>query len=308
MLDTKTVHIYEVSLMKNAKSGDVEFLHMVENSKLKGFVHSTFNRTFNFQCIQTGELYTVACRKLDNGPNTLIIDVESFESMDIEVNDRVSVENKTLYIADKIAISTETTVKWECFLPTYPAENEILKQNLTKMKLFIEMHGKGGGIKKNLLSESLFEAEMSKMLEKRTNLLFNELVNLRMGNALKHALSLIGLGPGLTPSGDDFLVGLFTILNLKNSPYYEQRSFCEDVLMKAKHLTNDISYAALKKAAHGKVRESIIYLVASLIGGNEEDLNLSLNKVLNIGSSSGTDIALGIVCGLEANMKAGGKV
>ncbi len=146
------------------------------------------------------------------------------------------------------------------------------------------------------------------MLEERTHLLLNELLNYRISSALSHAVSLIGLGPGLTPSGDDFLTGLFTIFNMKNSPFYPYRSFCTEVLKKAKTLTNDISYIALKKAANGKVRESIISLLKSLLVENDEDLTLSLNKVLNIGSSSGTDIALGIVFGLEANIRAGGKV
>lgn len=146
------------------------------------------------------------------------------------------------------------------------------------------------------------------MLEKRTLLLLNELLNNRISSALPHAVSLVGLGPGLTPSGDDFLTGLFTIINMKNSPFYLYRSFCRDILMKAKTLTNDISYMTLKKASIGKVRESIISLVNSLLIENDEDLILSLNKLLNIGSTSGTDIALGIVFGMEANIRAGGKV
>ncbi|MCL6574357.1 MAG: DUF2877 domain-containing protein, partial [Bacillus sp. (in: Bacteria)] len=123
-----------------------------------------------------------------------------------------------------------------------------------------------------------------------------------------HAVSLIGLGPGLTPSGDDFLVGFFTIFNMKNSPFFSYRSLCEEVALKAKLLTNDISYMALKKASTGNVRESIITLINSIISGNEKDLSLSLNRVLNIGSTSGTDIVLGLVSGLKANLKVGGQL
>ena len=52
----------------------------------------------------------------------------------------------------------------------------------------------------------------------------------------------------------------------------------------------------------------MISFVNSLLTENEAELILSLNKVINIGSSSGTDLALGLVCGLEANIKAGGKL
>lgn len=294
--------------MRETISGDVEFIQRITHSSFSGFVHSTFNRTLNIQCLENDELYTIASRKIDNGPNTLIIDVEYINFMGIEVNDKVTVENQALIIENKLALSINKAVKWESMIPTYPNNIEILTRNVKRMKEYIDSYGKAGGMKRPMAAQGPFEAEMSKMLEKRKNLLLNELENNHMSLAIPHAVSLIGLGPGLTPSGDDFLTGLFTVFNMKNSPFYAQRSFCEDVLKHAKTLTNDISYMALKKAATGKVRESIINLIESLIAGNEEDLFLSLNKVLSIGSSSGTDISLGLVCGLETKLKAGGKL
>ena len=294
--------------MINAISGDVDFLNRIVNLKFTGFVHSTFNRTFNIKSFENGDLYTIACRKLDNGPNTLIIDVDNMKLMEIEVNERVRVEKNLMYIGDKLIISIDKINKWESILPTYPNKVETLKQNLMKMKEYITIHGAGGGIKKNDIPQNPFETEVSNMLEKRTLLLFNELLNESISSALPHAVSLVGLGPGLTPSGDDFLTGLFTVFNMKNSPFYPHRSFCEDVLKKANTLTNDISYMTMKKAAIGKVRESIISLLSSLLVEDDDDLILSMNKLLNIGSSSGTDIAYGIVFGMEATIRAGGKV
>ncbi|MEH6993878.1 DUF2877 domain-containing protein [Neobacillus drentensis] len=292
--------------MINSISGDTDFIKVINNSTFTGFVHSTFNRTFNIKCFENGDLYTIACNRLDNGPNTLIVDIDNMKLMEIEANDRVRVEENLLYIGDQLTISIDKACTWESVLPNYPCNVEILKRNLMKMKDFINIHGVGGGMKKNVITLNPFETEVSNILENRTLLLLNELLNDRISSALPHAVSLIGLGPGLTPSGDDFLTGLFTIFNMKNSPFYPYRSFCEDVLKKAKTLTNDISYMTLKKAAIGKVRESIISLLNALLIENDEDLNLSLNKLLNIGSSSGTDIALGIVFGMEANIRAGG--
>jgi len=292
----------------NSISGDTDFIKEINNSTFTGFVHSTFSRTFNIKCYENGDLYTIACNRLDNGPNTLIVDIDNMKPMKIETNDRVFVEENLLYIGDQLTISIDRAGKWESVLSTYPCNVDILKRNLMKMKDFINIHGVGGGMKKNIITLNPFEAEVSNMLENRTLLLLNELLNGRISSALPHAVSLIGLGPGLTPSGDDFLTGLFTIFNMKNSPFYPYRLFCEDVLKKAKTLTNDISYMTLKKAAFGKVRESIISLLNSLLVEDDEDLILSLNKLLNIGSSSGTDIAFGIVFGMEATIRAGGKV
>ncbi|MFF2754847.1 DUF2877 domain-containing protein [Psychrobacillus sp. NPDC058041] len=289
-----------------ARSGDIDFIQKVIHSKLNGFVHSTFKRTVNIQCLEDGELYTIACNEIDNGPNTLIVDLAVFE--DINVLDKVHSVNNIISIGNKMSITIDKAKKWESILPTYHANTGVLKNNIKIMKQYIDIHGKSGGIKSNTVNESPFEQEMSKMLQERKGLLVNELSNKRLHEAIPHAVSLLGLGPGLTPSGDDFLVGLFTSFQLKNSPFANYQWFFEEIERVAKTATNEISYIAIKKASVGKIRESIIVLVNALFEENEEQLILSLKKVLNIGSSSGTDIALGILTGLEINIKIGGSL
>jgi hypothetical protein len=294
--------------MRYAISGDSDFIQKIKASEFTGYVHSIFNRTVNVQSLETGELYTVACHEIDNGPNTLVVQVDCFNRINLAINDHVYVEKKVLHIANKLAMTVDKAALWECVLPVYPQNVENLNRNLTKMRDYIDRHGISGGMKKSNHSPTAFEIELSRMLEERTGSLLTELSNNRMSESIEKASKLIGLGPGLTPSGDDFLVGLFTVLNIQKSPNYSFKNFCKEVVKLAKPLTNDISYMAMQKASIGKVRESIVSLVNSILYGTEEDLILSLNKVLKIGSSSGTDIALGIVAGLEANILAGGKV
>lgn len=134
--------------MANTISGDADFIKGINNSLFTGVVHSTFNRTFNIKCFENEDLYTIACSKLDNGPNTLIIDVDNMKPLEIEVNDPVRVEKNLLYIGEKLTISSDKAYKWESILPTYPSNVVILKRNLMKMKEYINIHGVGGGIKK----------------------------------------------------------------------------------------------------------------------------------------------------------------
>jgi len=294
--------------MNYVQSGDVEFIEKIANTNFHGIVHSVFNRTFNILNEESDELFTIASRGMDNGPNTLRIDVESFQHINLQVDEPVFVKNMHLHIGNKFLISIENCEMWECVYPEYPKDEQVLISNLCRVKEYINTHGKDGGVKGDQASDSLFAREVSRVLNKQSLLLLQELSSERIENALQHATAIIGLGPGLTPSGDDFLVGLFTALHLKGSPSYSYQSFLNEVVKKAKTLTNAISYMALKKASIGKVRESIILLVHSIINGNEEELILSLNNVLNIGSTSGTDIALGLVAGMEVNIKAGGKL
>jgi hypothetical protein len=294
--------------VRYAISGDSDFIQKIKENEFTGYVHSIFNRTVNIQSLENGELYTVACPEIDNGPNTLVIQIDYFSTLNLSINDHVYVDKNILHISNKLVMAVDKATLWKSILPEYPQNVECLNRNLTKMRDYIDNHGIGGGMKKSNHSTTAYEIELSRMLEEGSRALLTELFNNRMSESIEKASKLIGLGPGLTPSGDDFLVGLFTVLNIQKSPRHSLKDFGKEVVKLAKPLTNDISYMAMQKASIGKVRESIISLINSIFYGTEEDLILSLNKVLKIGSSSGTDIALGILTGLEANKIAGGKV
>lgn len=289
-----------------AKSGDWEFVQRIKNSRFHGFVHSVFDKAVNIQCLENDELYTIAYHGMDNGPNTLVVEGGNFQKMDIAVNDKVLVRTQGLCIADKIAITTDQPERWECLLPCFPEDTVTLQLNLAVMEDYLAVYGNCGGMKRGLPSGDLFQDEMSRLLHTRASLLVVEgLLSQSMSAAISHGVTLIGLGPGLTPSGDDFLVGLFAVLNIPGSPFFRCHGFCTEVAAKAQGLTNQISYMALKKAAIGQVRQSIVHLLYNSLYGKREDFLAALHEVINIGSCSGTDIAFGIQCGLELNLKFG---
>lgn len=289
--------------MIQAISGDVEFIQAIINSRFNGFIHSIFDKAVNIKCRKTGDLYTLACNRLDNGPNSLMININIFSDSHFELTDNVFTNKNSLFIEDKMAISLNDINRWECLLPSYPIDETRLRKNLILLKSQIEEFGKCGGMKRNLHAKNPFEIEMANMLKERAHSLLCSLVNNNVADALCHANGLIGLGPGLTPSGDDFLTGLMSTFHLPNCPCLSFQSFSEKVVTSAQSLTNDISYMTLKMASVGKVRESIVTLLHLALTGEEEHLISALHEVLKIGSSSGTDIALGLVSGLEVNLK-----
>ena len=63
--------------------------------------------------------------------------------------------------------------------------------------------------------------------------------------------------------------------------------------------TNLISYSALKYAERGEARESIGLLMDALFTGNKKAVEQGLLHVMEIGSSSGTEISWGILNGLQ---------
>jgi hypothetical protein len=113
--------------------------------------------------------------------------------------------------------------------------------------------------------------------------------------------ALVGLGPGLTPAGDDFLGGLlFAALHLQaaysDALRWEQQPI-DDLLIWARPRTNSISHAILCDHARGDGAEPLHDLVSSLLRG--QDLPMpAVRRLLDIGSTSGWDIFTGAMAGM----------
>jgi len=118
---------------------------------------------------------------------------------------------------------------------------------------------------------------------------------------MQKAGSLVGLGEGLTPSGDDFLGGmLYCIHQLKTVyPFLpvppNQVAFVEGV----KQRTNLISYSLLKDHAHGHALESLVlFSAATLTARPIEDVYRSISRLTSTGHSTGWDLLTGAFTGL----------
>ena len=108
-----------------------------------------------------------------------------------------------------------------------------------------------------------------------------------------HSLSsLIGLGIGLTPSGDDFLCGVLAGLILRNCTSHPFSLALQQQLTTRLPDTNDISQAFLNCALQGQYSEAVCSL-----GHAAEEAQLSA-AFSAIGHSSGMDTLCGILYAL----------
>lgn len=114
---------------------------------------------------------------------------------------------------------------------------------------------------------------------------------------------MIGLGPGLTPSGDDFLGALFFAARSLHQAYPEDFPWAEDAVSElldwAKTRTHPISYAIFSDLALGHGPEPLHDLIGGLLEGRDLDpvLEAAL-RLTAIGHSSGWDMLAGAVTGM----------
>ena len=100
---------------------------------------------------------------------------------------------------------------------------------------------------------------------------------------------LIGLGIGLTPSGDDFLTGVLAGLRLRGLEESPLFAALAEQIRHALSRTNDISRAFLVCALEGHFSQAVLSLK------NEADPALLRQRFAAIGHSSGMDTAAGIL-------------
>jgi len=122
-------------------------------------------------------------------------------------------------------------------------------------------------------------------------------------HALQAGRELVGLGPGLTPSGDDFLGALLFVAQHLHAAYPEafewKQQAIGDWLDWAHPRTNSISYSILRDHASGKSVEPLHNLVGALLQGKASDeMTAHVRALLAIGSTSGWDMLLGVMTGM----------
>lgn len=117
------------------------------------------------------------------------------------------------------------------------------------------------------------------------------------------ALRLLGFGPGLTPSGDDVLVGLLTALSVLGSRLpdravwaREARALVRPVVAAAGQRTTALSTTLLRWAVRGVATEALLNVLWNL------DDEQRVEELLDLGHSSGSDMLTGAVLAATALM------
>ena len=108
------------------------------------------------------------------------------------------------------------------------------------------------------------------------------------------ARRLVGLGPGLTPSGDDFWCGVMIALRAMGC-LDTLKKVSGDVLKQAEYRTNKISRAHLDCAAEGQGAQALHEAISAMGVADEARLSSALCELDKIGHSSGWDSLAGVV-------------
>lgn len=110
--------------------------------------------------------------------------------------------------------------------------------------------------------------------------------------------ALVGLGGGLTPAGDDFLVGLLAALRAGGDSVSLLALI--EKLQERLQGTPMLSRAFLQRAMAGEFSEPVLALLTALPQGSQKMITETVSRLCFIGHTSGCDLLGGLLYGFQA--------
>jgi hypothetical protein len=289
-------------------------------NQVMGKVHSIFRRVVNIVWAD-GSLSSISRIDICNGSANIVTDLPAssdFVHYGIEpgASVRMEPELKILYVG-AISISLNNATLWQSPLahlrsPLPPHQVkanlkainnwldtvESIKYGLNRLFPHLEAMIKGTYL------PSADTDPVTYLAAQAINNLLPALCKMDKANITRSAACLIGLGPGLTPSGDDYLAGLMLSLTacsayLPESIKLAPRLLTDSVIQLVPGLTNDLSRQMLEFAAKGMGSELMENMVFTLFFTTQIE-NTVLQSAMDlscVGASSGFDQLLGIMSG-----------
>ena len=245
----------------------------------------------------------------------------SFKSFGIEDGMEVVLEGGDLLISNRTAIKGfDKVTEWQP--PTVPdnssvSELEIIKLNLRVLRDVIYTCPSREGLVplleniELLGSIELFLKPQKESLVERARPGIERtmwgLFSYDLESVIKSVKEIIGLGPGLTPSCDDFLAGLIVSLKLGNEVLCNQgqedkkffRDVAEGIYREALGKSTVFSVNMLREACEGVCPLAEINLVYSLLTGGPDHVANDSKILIKMGETSGADTAIGIFYGIR---------
>ena len=209
-----------------------------------------------------------------------------------------------LFPDSKISISTSNSKVWK---PSKPTESSINPEDrlglIRGLALDIYQSKKGEGLSKMLPAMVGFSPENAKgnTQYQGFNAKIEEIRNqIAVGNLLplsQTIQSFLGLGGGLTPSGDDFVIGLLLSINRWSTIFHQIKNlatFNKEIVEAAYKHTTTLSANLIECAALGSADERLIQAVDHLATGkyNRDEV---IPGLLSWGNSSGVDALVGMM-------------
>lgn len=267
-------------------------------------VVAVFETTFYVRT--QGGLLCVTTAAVDDGPNSCRTNAKGdWRKVGLQVGQTVQLKSFLLRVDGVLDLKFEAARIWEPQPIALSSPSKMTAETLHNFRQRVSRQNDVSGLGQFLLPE--FRPDTGDALCQRAAPLIGfarqwvvDAVQGAPGLPGEWAVSLMGAGPGLTPSGDDFLGGVLIGLHAFGHPA-TANALWRQIEPHLHTRTNEISAALLTAASKGQGSAAVHEVIAALAANHDRTgLDLALAGIARIGHSSGWDTLLGIVMVFEA--------
>lgn len=287
--------------------GDM-FYHNLMAGSHTGQIHSVYPTAINMEI--NGCLYCIVKAKIGNGSYSLMLPAltEDVDLRGCKEGDVVIVDGGVVRCNEIEVDFTEAEVwesKWDEM-----AHPERLFRMLPQVKALVAREGNIKGLgwllmaeEEQALDERPMDYAQTILLEQAVPMITAIRRSLTSDSAhfWQSVLGIVGLGPGKTPAGDDFLTGLILMFRyLEWAGLFRLPGVNMQILTtEIKGRTNRLSATGLILAVENRPFELMKDVIENMSSGQKIQTILSVLRLIDRGGSSGTDILTGILFALE---------
>lgn len=282
----------------------------VPRQDFEATVHSVFPEASNLQSGKRGRLITLLTTECADLPQGIRLDTSpgfSFERV-LHRGDRIICRYRKLTdVHESLSIDLHQAKRWKCNLPDLDPDEIAPPVIAAWSSVWQALDERQKRIHAEIRASKLLSAGSSGGISFSVIMggSIRELVKAARDldlNIMTIVARLIGLGPGLTPGGDDFLVGFLAGLYCTIGKKGERLAFFSllgKMVTQLSSQTNDISRTYLLHATRGWVSSRLVDLAEAIARGEEaERLLLAAEDAMRVGHSSGMEAVTGLLFGL----------
>ncbi|MBI2486253.1 MAG: DUF2877 domain-containing protein [Deltaproteobacteria bacterium] len=298
-------------------------LKALSSSKKTAKVHSVFDRGFYIQFGRNPLINVIKNSNYISPTSILIREPENggFKSIGLEEGMKIEVKKNSLIFGDNLLeIKFDKASTW--FSPPLPKWGDLVslskislnlrilrdviytcpsREGLVPLLENVELHG----------PLQFFLKPQKPTLSERgrphIDMLMWGLFGGDLNMTVSGAFAILGLGPGLTPSCDDFLAGLILslavggklLLKKRKNELEFYRKVSAQICRASKEKTTIYSQNFLNESHSGEGPRAVVELIHSLLTKNPNEVAAISKTVISMGETSGADIAIGVYYGIR---------
>ena len=288
--------------------------YAVPDGNFAASVHSAFQSALNLRLNGENLLLTLVVSGEADLPQGIRLDTpEGFSFENFSLGEPVVCKDGILYFEkSSLTVQLSRARRWKCDLPALKFDPAAPPVSAAWSLVWEALNERQRLSEAEIVAEELFRESAQMGVLRRAGEAMRDLVDATRRYSLVNTSAvqaLIGLGSGLTPSGDDLLTGYLAGLWCTVGSESERAQFIADLgktIIQLSSKTNDISRTYLYHAAQGQVSSRLANLIEAISRGeNPERLSETAEVAMKVGHTSGMDAVTGLLVGLATWMNLG---